>query len=430
MASELRYWETHPVDDVASPVLELEEAALFRAIKNACAHHREHGPKATGRLDVTAPMPPHEWLRRFAPGEGDTSFGQWAADKPAPYMLHLSHLHCFDPGVERAVTKFVTELARDVGFPEGGFWIDAYVGNYARTPFGVHLDGASNFTLGVVGTKELHLWEPEAYWAAQANGDLASLEGHGRVLEARPGRTIYWPSRYWHVAYPGEGLSVTFNVAAYFDRLGPRATEDARIRNQYFRRLGDPLALLDAFRDQLDEEEKRAVWEALEPVVLRRLLPRIAPALDARERSMLPLGELVGSIRARVGQLRQEQQRELAREVGDLLAQVSSLGLGPVAPADEIAFADDAVLRRLTPLTAFEVGEEIWLGARGRVLRLAKGPGVDRLVRVLAEGGAVRVADVLAGPAVVVVDGTPLSARALVERLVRLRALEPQIVQA
>ena len=42
-------------------------------------------------------------------------------------------------------------------------WTDAYFGRYRSTPFGVHLDGASNFTFGVSGYKTFYLWEPDYF---------------------------------------------------------------------------------------------------------------------------------------------------------------------------------------------------------------------------------------------------------------------------
>jgi hypothetical protein len=97
-------------------------------------------------------------------------------------------------------------------------WTDAYFGRYASTPFGVHVDGASNFTFGIDGYKSLYLWEPDYYHAR-----MASAGAHGYQefiadaikLTVGPGEVIYWPSRFYHVAIPDNRFSVTMNFAFY-----------------------------------------------------------------------------------------------------------------------------------------------------------------------------------------------------------------------
>lgn len=111
---------------------------------------------------------------------------------------------------------------------------DAFIGQYARTPFGVHLDGASNFAACLIGAKRILLWSAEARAEALArHGALDPVRDRSSAisLDIRAGQVAYWPSRFWHVAEPGDGLSVTLNLAFYMrsppaERLGGTSDDE------------------------------------------------------------------------------------------------------------------------------------------------------------------------------------------------------------
>jgi hypothetical protein len=136
----------------------------------------------------------------------------------ASFFLVISHLHWFSQAFAANAQRFAREICRRVGVPASSAWSDVYMGNYATSPFGVHLDGASNFTFGIHGRKTLYLWEPKFYRAHQQ----AFASGHWRdficdsiILDVRAGEMIYWPARFWHVADSHGELSVTVNIAFY-----------------------------------------------------------------------------------------------------------------------------------------------------------------------------------------------------------------------
>jgi hypothetical protein len=422
------FWQRQPASAVLDPLLEGPEACVFRAVRAACrASLSSSGARPD--IEVFSPEQPDDhaerarWLAAFLPGDRDASFQAWAERARAPYLVHVSRLHEHDPELRSHIWRFVQRLVEQVGMPTGRFWVDAYVGEYSQTPFGVHLDGASNFTLGVVGNKTLRLWEPEEYWSKPPSR-RGLLEG-GRDLVVTPGRTIYWPARFWHVALPGEGLSVTLNVAAYWS--DPPGSPDERVRSSYFRRLRDPLGVLQAFEPVLSDAEIERVQSVLAPIATGEVLPRIAPALDARPRENIPASELGRDLPRvaleRIDALRRKHAAELDTELRGWLGRVSSLGLGPLPERCLVLGDDDRVVRAAPIVLHSLAAERLLVGAGGRTFQVDGRAGVALFER-LAGGEPATLASLLEAEAGIVIDGETVDTRALVQLLCEWGALE------
>jgi hypothetical protein len=134
----------------------------------------------------------------------------------------------------------LSPLFERVGFPSSFSWSDAFLGRYSATPAGVHLDGACNFTFGIAGKKTLHLWEPEYYLAIKKRTGQFDYRKHlknATSLTVGPGEALYFPSRLWHVAEPGDDFSETATIALY----GRYSIEEAawqflsRVVKRYFK---------------------------------------------------------------------------------------------------------------------------------------------------------------------------------------------------
>ena len=116
---------------------------------------------------------------------------------------------------EATSKKIATKLYKQIGMSNGGYYCGIFIGDYARTPFGVHRDYESSFHFPILGTKVLRLWSPE--FVQQHPGirgclNYASYEDGSILVKARSGETIYWPSKYFH---SGEGqgqFSVSFAI--------------------------------------------------------------------------------------------------------------------------------------------------------------------------------------------------------------------------
>jgi hypothetical protein len=409
-------WEREPAQDVADVRLDVEEGLVFAALRHACAAHLAGDRRVM--LQAYGPGDPGEdadrcaWLRAFVPGPHDAGFDAWAVRHTPPFLLHVSHLHQFHPALRNAVDAVAHSVFPRVGLPDGRMWVDCYAGDYGLTPFGVHIDGNSNLTFAIRGTKRLLLWEPEVYWrewARRGRFDLrdddarAELTALATVLEAAPGRTIYWPSRFWHVAEPKAGLSVTMNVAAYW-------REEDALRTSYARRLDDPIALLHGFREALTDDEIRHVVAALQPIV-RTLLPRVAPGVDRRARPSLREGVEGGPIDA--------DDPEAARH---RVAYISSYGLGPVPPGPLPTGQPEHVVAR-GPVVWTTIDASVFVGLRGHVLECTASPTIDAMLDALARGRSIAWNELEAALSGGRLDGELTTARELVTRLVRIGAL-------
>jgi 50S ribosomal protein L16 3-hydroxylase len=134
------------------------------------------------------------------------------------FFFQIPTLHLFDSVLWSRIVRFCRKLYPKTGVPGHMAWTDAYFGRYASTPFGVHVDGASNFTFGVDGYKSLYLWEPDYYHAHMARAGVHGYRefiADATKLTVGPGEVIYWPSRFYHVAIPDNRFSVTMNFAFY-----------------------------------------------------------------------------------------------------------------------------------------------------------------------------------------------------------------------
>lgn len=128
----------------------------------------------------------------------------------------------------------LTELTRDlfdaVGFPNRFAELGLYLGNYRKTPFGVHVDGCGVFSFPVVGQKKFRLWT-SAY--AKMHPDLvhafdyAPFKKHSQVLTVGPGDMSYWPSSAWHIAESDGSFSATWSLGVWLDRPHRESLETA-----------------------------------------------------------------------------------------------------------------------------------------------------------------------------------------------------------
>ena len=121
------------------------------------------------------------------------------------YCLVLNNLNTVSFELYKFGTKFMCSLYRRVGAPNGGFYNQFFLGNYASTPSGIHHDYESLFTYVLVGEKRMQFWEPDyirEHPEAVLSYDVEKHRAHAKTLTAQAGQLIYWPSKYWHV---GEG---------------------------------------------------------------------------------------------------------------------------------------------------------------------------------------------------------------------------------
>ena len=151
----------------------------------------------------------HYWARRWTHGKD--------------LFLNVGNLQSHSAGLWTIVSDFLAELYSIPGVREQQAWCDVYIGRYEATPFGVHLDSASNFMFCLAGRKTIYLWEPEFYHQYMERDPRPWQQwiSHSVALELDNGQIAYWPSRFWHIATSQE-YSVTMNIALYANRFAKK----------------------------------------------------------------------------------------------------------------------------------------------------------------------------------------------------------------
>ena len=123
----------------------------------------------------------------------------------------------FDGRIRRRVRQFLRPLQALV-------WLAAksktllFVGDYERTPVGIHKDPHGTFVFVIEGRKRFRTW-PSAFFpdAGKITGRLSYrkfLPG-AITLEGAAGDLIYWPSSCWHIGEPAGGFSNSLNVGVF-----------------------------------------------------------------------------------------------------------------------------------------------------------------------------------------------------------------------
>ncbi len=119
------------------------------------------------------------------------------------------------------LTDFTNELYRHTGFPNRFSEMGLYLGNYRKTPFGVHVDRCGVFSFPVVGQKKFRLWTTSF---VKKNPDLErtffykKYNKSSQVILAQPGDMTYWPSSAWHIAESDGVFSATWSLGVWVDK--------------------------------------------------------------------------------------------------------------------------------------------------------------------------------------------------------------------
>ncbi len=119
------------------------------------------------------------------------------------------------------LSDFMSGLYQRVGIPNRQTEIGLYLGNYKKTPFGVHVDGCGVFSIPVVGEKKFRIWKPSY---VKKNPDLEMAFEYQRhlkqstVLTAKPQDLTYWPSSAWHIAESSGSFSATWSLGVWVDQ--------------------------------------------------------------------------------------------------------------------------------------------------------------------------------------------------------------------
>jgi hypothetical protein len=184
---------------------------------------------------------------------------------PNRFCLIVADLQRHDWKLLLKMRPFLRDLVRHGMVPSGGASLNLLLGDYRRTPFGVHKDQVHVFTFVVKGTKRVLLWPFEKFAGhatahairedtpatREESGGVFLSEGEFRqavpealVLNASEGDLIYWPASFWHVVVGSGDLAMTVSwdlktTPNVLDSIGPIAMPSKKPRVRSLRLSGN-----------------------------------------------------------------------------------------------------------------------------------------------------------------------------------------------
>ncbi len=227
-----QYWEQRPcVFDYPAKqaIANLDE--LFHAVVNMPSR----GP--SDRFWVAKSVPPKRYDDfRNIQGEGINLFGPKADDgnlmgffermNGRHFGFNSHKLGAGLPVIDERMKAIVLGL-QQAGLPlkpqQRGWVSDTFFGTYHATPFGIHRDPASVFSLTLLGERTYYTWPMDYFPLGHKDlqcPDNNAIKRHipnAEVFKLSPGKVFYWPSNRWHVATSNGQPTAVVQMSTYFD---------------------------------------------------------------------------------------------------------------------------------------------------------------------------------------------------------------------
>lgn len=219
-------WEKKPLvlKNVQSPLLQMGDAKIFDLLVRYADRCRKKNDPEGFKFYIDGQKVYAEEVLQVLPVKKDKSLQGYHSRMQAmfsDYCLVCDELLKSNLENQALLTDFTSELYRHVGFPNRFSEMGLYLGNYRKTPFGVHVDNCGVFSIPVVGTKRFRLWTAEY---AQKNPSLDrafKYEKHkksSQLMEVTAGDLTYWPSSAWHIAESDGSFSATWSLGVWVDK--------------------------------------------------------------------------------------------------------------------------------------------------------------------------------------------------------------------
>lgn len=219
-------WEKKPLilRNVRSELLQMGDSAIFDLLILYSDHCRKLKNPEGFKFYIDGIMTYQEDVLQFLPLKKDKTLLGYHARMNAQfsdYCLVCDELLKVNLEKQALLTDFTDELYRHVGFPNRFSEMGLYLGNYRKTPFGVHVDNCGVFSFPVAGRKKFRLWTPAF---VKKNPQLnrtfqySKYKKDSQLLEAGPGDMTYWPSSAWHIAESDGSFSATWSLGVWVDQ--------------------------------------------------------------------------------------------------------------------------------------------------------------------------------------------------------------------
>lgn len=221
-----KYWEKKPlaIKDVQSPLREMDAAVVFGLLVKFADLCRARGDSAGFKFYVDGAKLHEDEVLELLPEKSDRTllgYHERMNEIFEDYGLVCDELLQVNAEKQGRLIEFTRDLYSQVGFPNRFAEMGLYLGNYKKTPFGVHVDGCGVFSFPVAGTKRFRLWRNE-YGAKHPDLDRAfEYKKHlkaSELMTAKPGDMTYWPSSAWHIAESDGEFSATWSLGVWVDK--------------------------------------------------------------------------------------------------------------------------------------------------------------------------------------------------------------------
>jgi hypothetical protein len=145
------------------------------------------------------------------------------------FCFRVTDIHCFDIEVFRKCRRYLAPLLGRLGEDKVSRLTRTalFVGDYAYSPFGSHMDPDPQFQYVIHGRRTAHIWTPEC-WKREPRNSLQSWRylDEAETFDLQAGEAIYWPAGHYHV-FTSHGLSVAVTFA-FADVAPPASAEERR----------------------------------------------------------------------------------------------------------------------------------------------------------------------------------------------------------
>lgn len=221
-----KYWEKKhlQVKNFKSSLQKMDEAAVFKLLVSYSDQCRKNKNPKGFKFYIHGMQTSESDILQILPDRKDKNFLGYHARMQkmfSDYCLVCDELLSVESDQRSALTEFTDALHAHVGIPNRFSEMGLYLGNYQKTPFGVHVDHCGVFSFPVVGEKKFRLWTSEFVKKNPSLDRAFKYEKHkknSQILTAGPGDMTYWPSSAWHIAESDGAFSATWSLGVWVDR--------------------------------------------------------------------------------------------------------------------------------------------------------------------------------------------------------------------
>ena len=221
-----KHWEKKSllVKNFKNSIIEINQIEIFKMLVEFSNRCRKLKSAEGFKLYIEGQMLHPAEVLQFLPLKSDKTLVGYNTrmEKDFPdYCLVCDELLQASQHHWEKLHEFTNTLYSFVGYPNRFAEMGLYLGNYRKTPFGVHVDGCGVFSFPVIGHKTFRLWEPSF---ALKNPSLDRAMNYDRfkknstTMKASHGDMTYWPSSAWHISESDGSFNATWSIGVWVDR--------------------------------------------------------------------------------------------------------------------------------------------------------------------------------------------------------------------